>query len=132
MKNYGIEGWKFVLGKKRLLPPRQCFCFKKCILNYWSLLHGIDRFLPGGRKPGAGADPRGRLATPILAPFCFLYEFICFLLHFYICWNRYCLRDVNIFINAKHNQSQNGSLNYLDFCQSIYFDSFNSPPLKYS
>ena len=31
-------------------------------------------------------------------------------------------------INAKHEQSQNGNLNYVEFCQSIYFDSFNSPP----
>ena len=30
-------------------------------------------------------------------------------------------------IYTQHKQSQDGSLNYLDFCQSIYFDSFNSP-----
>ena len=47
----------------------------------------------------------------------FFFLFSC-LLYFYFCWNRYCLPEVNIFINAKHKQSQNGSLNYLDFCQS--------------
>ena len=36
---------------------------------------------------------------------------------------------LHVITYTKGKQSQNGSLNHLDFCESIYFDSFNSPPL---
>ena len=64
----------------------------------------------------------------LLIPFVsFFFLFICVILYFYFCRNGYCLRDVNIFVNAKHKQSQNGSLNYLDFF-SEYMLSVKSVP----
>ena len=53
---------------------------------------------------------RGRSGGCILVPFFCIYLLfiVC-----YLCRNRYCLPDMNIFINAKQKQSQNGNLNCL-------------------
>ena len=79
-----------------------------------------------GRTGGGGGGGRGEMKrVDSQLPFRLLFFCIyLLLLYFYFCRNRYCLPDVNIFINAKDKQNQNGSQNYLDFCQSMYFDSF--------
>ena len=53
--------------------------------------------------PGVDSGEVNRVAShPPSFWLLFFLKFICFLVYFYFYWNRDCLPDVNIFMNAKH------------------------------
>ena len=83
--------------------------------------HTEDHFTSLIEREQLRGGSRGVNRVASLSPFwlLFIYLFFWSQLHFFGS------------INKSNKLFKNGSLNYLHFCEIIYFDSFNSSPLKY-